>query len=29
VGFWIVSLGYCCIVAGGLMTIVHLSKVER
>jgi hypothetical protein len=29
VGFWIVSLGYCCIVAGGLMTIVQLSKVER
>jgi zinc-ribbon domain len=29
VGFWIVSLGYCAIVAGGLMTIVQLSKAER
>lgn len=29
VGFWIVSLGYCCIVAGGLMTIAQLSKAER
>lgn len=28
-GFWIVSLGYCSIVAGGLMTIVQLSKAER
>jgi hypothetical protein len=29
IGFWVVSLGYCAIVAGGLMTIVQLSKVER
>jgi zinc-ribbon domain len=29
IGFWIVSLGYCCIVAGGLMTIAQLSKAER
>jgi len=27
-GFWIVSLGFCAIVAGGLMTIAQLSKVE-
>ncbi|HEX4309458.1 MAG TPA: zinc ribbon domain-containing protein [Acidobacteriaceae bacterium] len=29
VGFWVVSLGYCCIVAGGMMTIAQLSKAER
>jgi hypothetical protein len=29
VGFWVVSLGYCCIVAGGLMTIAQLAKTER
>jgi hypothetical protein len=29
IGFWVVSLGYCAIVAGGLMTIVQLSKAER
>jgi hypothetical protein len=29
VGFWIVSLGFCCIVAGGLMTIAQLSKAEH
>ena len=29
VGFWIVSLGYCAIVAGGLMTIIQLSKTEH
>ncbi len=27
-GFWIVSLGFCAIVAGGLMTIAQLSKAE-
>jgi hypothetical protein len=26
VGFWVVGLGYCCIVAGGLMTISQLAK---
>jgi hypothetical protein len=29
VGFWVVSLGYCAIVAGGLMTIAQLSKADR
>jgi hypothetical protein len=28
-GFWIVSFGYCCIVAGGLMTINQLAKSEH
>jgi len=28
-GFWIVSLAYCSIVAGGLMTIAQLSKAPR
>ena len=28
-GYWLVSLGYCCIAAGGLITIGHLAKVGR
>ena len=28
-GFWIVSLGYCCIAIGGLMTIARFAKGER
>lgn len=27
-GFWVVSLGFCCIVVGGLMTIARLAKSE-
>lgn len=27
-GFWVVSLGFCCIVIGGLMTIARFAKSE-
>lgn len=27
-GFWVVSLGFCCIVVGGLMTIAQHAKAE-
>jgi hypothetical protein len=29
IGFWIVGIGFCCIVVGGLLTTAQLAKAER